>query len=691
MSKNLYGTRRVLEPPHVLPTSAWRVDNSRAIAPDEMRVSIRRVHVESTSFKQVCLEAGNKEEQIKEKLRDITILRGKLHNPTTDTGGLLYGVIEEIGTDYPNPKGLVCGEEIICNASLACIPMYISQITKIDRAYSQFEAEGYAIIYVKIPVVRKPEDLPMDLLLFAFNESGTLYRVSNEVRGKSRVLVVGNNMIMNILFGHAARKALGKEGEIHCLFDKNTDLILKGKSVDALLSSIFTQVHYLDILKPMECLERLHADSYFDVSINCADIPGAETINVLATRSGGAVFFANLISNYNIALYITESVSRQLDIRCADGYLEEYDAFDIELVEELAGYLEGATINHGEGEPESMYPFSREELLYQSSGHRKAIIEEFVWDSAAMSLAIDETIRVAKYDCNVLISGETGVGKEKIASLIQKNSTRNMHPFIKINCASIAPTLLESELFGYEKGAFTGASHSGKKGYFELADNGTLLLDEIGELPMDFQAKLLRVLQDGEFFRVGGSIPIKTNVRILSATNRNLEDMVEKKLFRRDLYYRLNVFPIKVPSLSERREDIAVLARFFLEGYGEKFGMKKGIDQEAIAYLQQLEWPGNIRQLENMIQRLMIAAKGANITLFDVMRELHPEAYGGVHPDLIGQGADSGMNLEELVGSFEKQILKYACEKHGSTRKTAKAMGISQTQLVRKKKKYDLP
>ncbi len=171
-----------------------------------------------------------------------------------------------------------------------------------------------------------------------------------------------------------------------------------------------------------------------------------------------------------------------------------------------------------------------------------------------MAAVLNDMLTVAKYDCNVLITGDTGVGKEKVANIIHKNSNRKMQPFIKVNCASISPTLIESEFFGYERGAFTGANSNGKKGYFELADNGAIFLDEIGELQQDMQAKLLRVIQDGEFFRVGGTTPIKTNVRILSATNRDLEDLIQEDKFRRDLYYRLNVVRMRVPNLRNGRE-----------------------------------------------------------------------------------------------------------------------------------------
>lgn len=688
-----YGTNRVLEPQHVLPTSAWRLDNSRSISAGEIRVDIKRIHIEGTSFKQICLEANDNDQRIKQKIMDIVIRRGKLHNPVTDTGGLFYGTVSEIGAEYDNKKNFKPGEEVVCNASLASVPIYIDKILSIDRAYGQIELEGYAILYDEVPLVRRPEGIPIDLLLFAFNESGTLYRISNTAVGKKKFLIVGNNLLSNLLFGYAVRKVAREDAEVVCLLDRKTDTVLKGKSIDDLSRRVFTEVHYVDILKPMECLAGLNADSLFDLSINCADIPGAETINILATKSGGTVVFANLINNYNIALYITESISRQLDIRCADGYLEAYDEFDIEIVKDLVPYIEKAETADRSVDDDPSYPINRQTRLMEVFGQRQTMLEDFVCESHAMATVLEEILAVSKYDCNVLITGDTGVGKEKVANIIHKNSNRKMQPFIKVNCASISPTLIESEFFGYEKGAFTGANAAGKKGYFELADNGAIFLDEIGELQPDMQAKLLRVIQDGEFFRVGGTVPVKTNVRIISATNRDLEDFIEDGRFRRDLYYRLNVVRIKVPNLRERTGDIPALVSHFLKKYSDKFEIQRKIDEDAVEYLKQCEWPGNIRELENMVQRLMISAKGEQITLLDVMRELHAEVFETTGLDFSPLESADGkvMDLEKMVNNFEKNIIKHACEKYGSTRKVARAIGISQTQLVRKKKKYEIP
>ncbi|MCI6012016.1 MAG: sigma 54-interacting transcriptional regulator [Firmicutes bacterium] len=693
-----YNINRVLEPQQVLPTSAWRLDNNRNIYPDELRISIKRIHLEGTSFNQIRTEANENQEKIKQKIIDIVIRRGKLHNPVTDTGGLAFGVIDQIGAEFDNSQGFRVGDEILCNASLASLPMYIEKIHSIDPVFHQIDADGYIIVNSKITLVKVPEGIPENLLMCAFDESGTLYRIHQIAQGMHRILIVGNSLITNILYGYVLRRAAGKDAEIVCIFDKKGDLEFSGGKVDELMSQIFDEVHHMDILKPLECMQKLDRDSYFELSVNCAEVPGAETINILAATCGGTVVFTNLINNLNIALYITESMAKPLEVRGAEGYVDGYDAFDVQVVGELAPYFENASFslvrtldNLDDAPPAAGNPaFAR--------GEEVAMLEDYVYRSRAMNQVLDEIMRVSRYDCNVLIFGDTGVGKEKAANIIQKNSDRKMQPFVKINCASISPNLIESEFFGYEKGAFTGASASGKKGYFEIANNGVIFLDEIGELPLEMQAKLLRAIQDGEFFRVGGTVPIKTNVRIISATNRNLEEFIEKGLFRRDLYYRLNVVPIRIPRLEERPEDIPALVGHFLKKYGKKFGRRRGIDDAAMDYLKQQQWPGNIRELENTVQRLIISAAGDNISLMDVMRDSHGELFSGSVLQMPGELQEEEtevlpekeLDLQLAVDEYEKGLIRYACDKYGSTRKAARALGISQTQIVRKKKKYDI-
>ena len=309
----------------------------------------------------------------------------------------------------------------------------------------------------------------------------------------------------------------------------------------------------------------------------------------------------------------------------------------MQIVKETAEYFENASL-HKASTKEGTESIS---MQYNRTLLENSMLEDFVFSSRLMQNVLNDIMNVSKYDCNVLIYGETGVGKEKVANLIQKNSDRKMQPFVKINCGAISPSLIESEFFGYEKGAFTGANTSGKKGYFETANNGVIFLDEIGELPLEMQAKLLRAIQDGEFYRVGGTTPVKTNVRILSATNRDLEKLVEEGNFRRDLYYRLNVVPIKIPNLRDRSDDIPALVNHFLSKYSRKFGTSRGIVDSAMDYLKQLPWPGNVRELENVVQRLIISAKGEDITLMDVMKETHGEIFEG---GFFGDGEENDVN-----------------------------------------------
>ncbi len=684
-----YGTHRVLEPKHVLPTSAWRLDNRRSLFEGEMRIEVKKIHIETTSFKEICLEANDNDERIRQKIMDIVIRRGKLHNPVTDTGGLLYGVVSEISEGFLNYKGFENGDEVICNASLTVLPLYIDNIISIDKAYGQIEVEGYCIVSNEIPVVKKPQELPVNLLLFVFNESGTIYRINNMSVGKRKFLVVGNNLLLNILFGFAIKKVARDDAQIVCMLDKKTDMVLKGDGVNKLKKELFEEIHYVDILKPLECLDSINGYETFDLSVNCAGIQGAETINILATKSGGTVIFANLINNYNMALYITEAVSRPLDIRCADGYLEAYDEFDFEMVRELMPYVNDAEETNIKISDDLTHPLGGKSKFVKISSVNQSMMEDFICESRAMSAVLDEVLTVSQYDCNVLVTGEPGAGKEKIAGIIHRQSNRKLQPLIKVNCASLPEDNIEAKFFGYE--SKNGNHDSGRKGYFELAENGSLFLDEISELNLGMQAKLLRVIQDGEYFKIGSIKPTKFNIRIISSTNREIEDAIEEGRFRRDLYYKLNVIRIRVPALRDRPADIPPLISHFLISYNKKFGIKRSIDDDAIEYLCRCEWKGNIRELENFVQRIMIANKSEEITQLSVMKELHADVFNmNVITEKLDDSESEIVSMEIMVQNLEKNVIKHALEKYGSTRKASKAIGISQTQLVRKKNKYGL-
>jgi PAS domain S-box-containing protein len=328
---------------------------------------------------------------------------------------------------------------------------------------------------------------------------------------------------------------------------------------------------------------------------------------------------------------------------------------------------------------EGLSRFYQAELTQLKLQNRRKCIAH----SRKMRELIQMITHVASVDSTVLIQGESGAGKEVIADILHSYSGRKSHPFIKVNCGAIPANLLESELFGYEPGAFSGASKTGKAGMFELANEGTLFLDEIGDMPLDLQVKLLRVLQDKQIFRVGGNRPIDVNVRILAGTNRNLQQMVTTQLFRQDLFYRLNVIPVYVPPLRERREDIPVLSQYFLDYYNRKHQMGKRLSSDALKPMLLYDWPGNIRELENLIERLVVTTLHDTITMDDVHSCLElASIQGELDTDL--------MPLPIAVEQTERRLLQKALSLHNSTYKVAKALGISQPSVVRKIAKYGL-
>lgn len=295
--------------------------------------------------------------------------------------------------------------------------------------------------------------------------------------------------------------------------------------------------------------------------------------------------------------------------------------------------------------------------------------------------------KVASTNATVLITGESGTGKELIANTIHYNSSRSHGPFIKINCGALPESLLESELFGHEKGSFTGAA-ARKLGRFELANKGTILLDEIGEVSPALQVKLLRVLQEREFERVGGTEPVKTDIRIIAATNRNLEEMVVKGTFREDLYYRLNVVFIHVPPLRERREDIHLLADYFLHKYAQENNKTMSLfDLETCSLLADYHWPGNVRELANVVERAVIMSTGCVIFPEDLPAALSRH-------QILAMEASSdyaGQPLKEIIKQVERNVIKQAlANNNGNKVKTAKDLGMSRRSLLYKIEEYEL-
>jgi len=307
---------------------------------------------------------------------------------------------------------------------------------------------------------------------------------------------------------------------------------------------------------------------------------------------------------------------------------------------------------------------------------------DIIGDSPKIQQVFKVIERIAPSDVTVLVRGETGTGKELVAAAIHKRSKRNDGPFIKLNCAAITDTLLESELFGHEKGAFTDAKET-RKGRFELADRGTLFLDEIGDISASAQVKLLRVLQEREFERVGGSKTIKVNVRLVAATNRNLEKMVKEGSFREDLYYRLNVIPIDLPPLRERGEDIKLLVNFFLERSMKNHKKSVSLQEDAMERLMLYPWPGNVREMENTIERIVLMGD-ENMRDEDIELLLPALENKRLNPTLL--------SIEEkTLDALELEALKNALQKaDGNQTKAAQILGITMRQIGYKIKKYGI-
>lgn len=339
------------------------------------------------------------------------------------------------------------------------------------------------------------------------------------------------------------------------------------------------------------------------------------------------------------------------------------------------------------------------EQLRQVNAYLRAEVEhdwsQVIGADEGLSETMDMVSKVAKTRATVLLRGESGTGKELIARAIHQASPRKNNPLIKVNCAAIPENLLESELFGVEKGAYTGATSS-RKGRFELANGGTIFLDEIGDMSPALQVKLLRVLQEQEIERLGGTKTISIDARVIAATNRNLEDMIQTKTFREDLFFRLNVFPIKLPPLRHRLQDIPKLAEFFIQRYAPAAGKRLGVTDEALERLRSYPWPGNVREFENVIERSTILASGEKITVND-LRFLDAYAFAVNREENEAKGETqthalaADVPLPETLKELERKELIRAMETaKGSKAKAARELGINRSTLYYRLRKHGL-
>ena len=302
---------------------------------------------------------------------------------------------------------------------------------------------------------------------------------------------------------------------------------------------------------------------------------------------------------------------------------------------------------------------------------------------------LHQAAKVAKTDCTVLIRGESGVGKEILATAIHNVSPRKNKPIIRVNCAAIPENLFESELFGYEEGAFTGAHRGGKPGKFELANGGTLFLDEIGDLSPNLQAKLLRAIQEKEIERLGSIKSVRTNVRLIAATNQNLEAGIKDNTFRKDLFYRLNNFSLVIPALRERKDDIFLLAGYFLEKFNRNYGKNLNFSTEVLQIFYDYSWPGNIRELQNVIEHAIVISEGLTLQLKDLPPYLQAIPYSKKSMSFYNVAEEKNFTLPSIISLVEKKVIEDALHRaKGNKSEAMKSLGISRATFYSKLKQY---
>ncbi len=382
-----------------------------------------------------------------------------------------------------------------------------------------------------------------------------------------------------------------------------------------------------------------------------------------------------------VSLVQTQHDGKQLMVTGNPVYDENGD---IRLVVVNARDL--TALNNLQAELEESRVLTQHYRLELSQLHRlQDLSSQLVMRSAAMLRVFDTAMRVAQVDSSVLIVGESGVGKGLLAKVIHQASPRQEGPLVRVDCGGIPASLIEAELFGYEKGAFTGALESGKPGYFELAQGGTLLLDEVGELPLGVQAKLLRFLEDNEVVRVGSTTPRRIDVRVMAATNRDLEEMVGAGQFRQDLYFRLKVVPLNLPPLRQRVEDIPPLISHFLDLFNQKCNADKKLSPAAVDCLCRYPFPGNVRELANLVEQLVVLTPGEVVEVPDL-----PQPVREAQPRLEADSPAGQWSLPRAVARLEGEMIAKALKTFGSQREAAKHLGIDHSTISRKLKKLGL-
>lgn len=689
-----FGVSRVMEPKGAVPATAWKLDNQRQISPKEIRIRLEKVHIEWDNFNQICSHCGYDEMRIKARIMQIIEERGKLHNPFTGSGGLFMGTIEEIGSEV-DAEGLKVGDRVFSQSSITGMAMHIDRITRFDFNYGQMECQGYVICFEATSLIQYTGEVSAKYLLTAIDEEGNFLGVRQAVSegNVERAVIIGGNLVTTLLYAQILRDCFGENTRLTAVLDKHSLGNLTEAEIISAFQPVIEHTCFVDLSQPLEAWQQImdeeRNDQPVDAVINLEDISGSETLATLLVREHGTVFYASLQNNYSVGILVADSMGKEVTPYALDGF--DKDAYDyaVKLIQAVSPNLERL---------DSIYSVKKKKRFNGRMGRRGSTtsdavqrIDDFVYQSPVTRAMVEEALNVAQYDCNVIIQGETGVGKEKVFNIIHQNSPRQGKPCVRINCATIQENLAESEFFGYEKGSFTGAQSTGKEGYFEIANNGTLFLDEIGSLSLNMQSKLLRVLQDNTYYRVGGTEQRHANVRVICANNVPLRKLVEEGKFREDLFYRLNICSIDVPALRDRKEDILCLAEAFLKNYNKKYGVDKVLSPEAVEKLEEYHWPGNVRELENVIHRLYISERDRIIGGETVEHLLNDTVYEEMIINLRKEVSREDMvDFNQIMEEQERRLIAYALKKEGTTRKAAEYLNLPQATLARKKIRYGL-
>jgi len=435
--------------------------------------------------------------------------------------------------------------------------------------------------------------------------------------------------------------------------------ITDGEGCTLRVNSAFEKITGITIEQVMgRPVQDLIGDGVYDRSVSLSVLEGRQPVSMVETLKNGK----------DVLLTGTPIFDKDGEIFRIVTTLR-----DVEELKRLKNKLE-----HKEKESE-LY---REELMHLRL--RQLDLTDLIITGEVMERIMNLAFQVGKVDSTVLITGESGVGKEIFARIIHRAGRKENGPLICANCSAIPENLLESELFGYNEGAFTGARRGGQPGLFEVARGGTLFLDEIGEISLNIQVKLLRVIQEREIMRLGGRKAVKVDVRIIAATNRDLKSMVEKGTFRADLFYRLNVVPIHVPPLRERHDNILPLANHFLEKYNKRFDKAVSLSPASVSLLEDYLWPGNVRELENTIERAVVLDQRGMVLPSDLSEGLR----GSLECSAAGRAGGEVSSWDDELHKLEKRMILSARKHYASTRKIAAALGISQSKVVRMLARY---